>query len=125
MLFSLLPPHFSICKLPKETLIDLSQEYIFLAKTDEELSLICETSAVPRNALMQNDGWRGLRVVGELDFSLIGIIATISPPLAEGKVSILPVSTYNTDYIFVKADQLDRAIRILQDNNHTLEVMDK
>ena len=66
---------------------------------------------VPEHTLAREDGWRGFYVdEGTLDFSLIGILADISRVLAQAKVGIFVVSTFDTDYIFVKEQQLDRAI---------------
>ena len=56
------------------------------------------------------DGWRGFRIEGVLDFSLIGVLAKISALLAEEEIGILAVSTYNTDYIFVKKEQEEKAL---------------
>ena len=70
---------------------------------------------------MQNDGWRGFRIQGILDFSLIGILAKLSGILAEHKIVIFAVSTYNTDYILVKEENFDRAMTVLADEGYTVE----
>lgn len=113
MNLKILPQVFTVCQLPDVSGVDFSKEFLFFSKTDEELSLVCETSAVPAIALAREDGWRGFRVGGVLDFSLVGILAEISGILAAQKISIFAVSTYNTDYIFTKTDVFDRAIHVL------------
>lgn len=113
MNLKILPQAFTVCQLPDMSGVDFSKEFLFFSKTDEELSLVCETSAVPAIALAREDGWRGFRVGGVLDFSLVGILAEISSILAAQKISIFAVSTYNTDYIFTKTDVFDRAIHVL------------
>jgi len=113
MNLKILPQTFTVCQLPDVSGVDFSKEFLFFSKTDEELSLVCETSAVPAIALAREDGWRGFRVGGVLDFSLVGILAEISGILAAQKISIFAVSTYNTDYIFTKADVFDRATHVL------------
>ena len=113
MNLKILPQTFTVCQLPDMSGVDFSKEFLFFSKTDEELSLVCETSAVPAIALAREDGWRGFRVGGVLDFSLVGILAEISGILAAQKISIFAVSTYNTDYIFTKTDVFDRAIHVL------------
>ena len=113
MNLKILPQAFTVCQLPDMSGVDFSKELLFFSKTDEELSLVCETSAVPAIALAREDGWRGFRVGGVLDFSLVGILAEISGILAAQKISIFAVSTYNTDYIFTKTDVFDRAIHVL------------
>ena len=113
MNLKILPQAFTVCQLPDVSGVDFSKEFLFFSKTDEELSLVCETSAVPAITLVREDGWRGFRVGGVLDFSLVGILAEISGILAAQKISIFAVSTYNTDYIFTKTDVFDRAIHVL------------
>ena len=113
MNLKILPQAFTVCQLPDMSGVDFSKELLFFSKTDEELSLVCETSAVPAITLVREDGWRGFRVGGVLDFSLVGILAEISGILAAQKISIFAVSTYNTDYIFTKTDVFDRAIHVL------------
>ena len=108
-----LPDAFTVCKLTDASAIDLSQDFFFLSCTDEELSLVCRTEAVPANTTDRDDGWRGFRIEGVLDFSLIGILSKISAILAENGIGIFAVSTYNTDYILVKEANFGRALRAL------------
>ena len=120
MNLTLLPQAFSVCQVPDISEIDPSREFVFFSRTDEELSLVCETEHVPQHTLAREDGWRGFRVCGVLDFSLVGILAQISGILAEQGISIFAVSTYNTDYIFSKADVFDRAIEALADAGYAI-----
>ena len=78
---------FSVCKVEDATQIDLSKNFCFTAKTDEEISLVCPTKYVPTVTSVRDDGWRGFRIQGTLDFSLIGILAKISAILAEDRKS--------------------------------------
>jgi hypothetical protein len=94
--------------------IDLSQPFTFAARTDEELSLVCPTRAVPEHTLHREDGWRGWRIEGVLDFSLIGILSRLSGVLADNKIGLFAVSTYNTDYILVKEENYKRALSVLE-----------
>ncbi|MEY8737568.1 ACT domain-containing protein [Lactobacillus sp. AN1001] len=93
---------FSVCKVSDYSQVDLSKEYCFTGKTDEENSLVCLTQDVPTNVLERDDNWKAFRIQGVLDFSLIGILAKISTLLAENKIGIFAISTYNTDYILTK-----------------------
>ena len=93
--------------------IDLSASFFFIGKTDEELSLVCETADAPANALEREDGWRGFRIEGTLDFSLIGILSNISGVLADNGIGIFAVSTFNTDYILVKSENFETAAHAL------------
>ena len=90
--------------------MDLNAEFCFVAKTDEENSLVCRTDNVPNNVTEREDGWRAFRIEGVLDFSLIGILSKISSALAEEKIGIFAVSTFNTDYILVKKEDEKRAL---------------
>ena len=105
--------NLTVCKLKDISAINLSAEFFFIGKTDEELSLVCRTEDTPVNTTERDDGWRGFRIEGVLDFSLIGILSKLSTILAENKIGIFSVSTYNTDYILTKAENFDRAMNVL------------
>ncbi|MCR5024146.1 MAG: ACT domain-containing protein [Lachnospiraceae bacterium] len=103
----------TVCKVADIKDVDLSSEFFFLEKTDEEISLVCRTEDVPEQTVEREDGWRAFRIKGVLDFSLIGILSKITEILAENKIGIFAVSTYNTDYILVKSGEFDRAMVVL------------
>ena len=121
MKLEILPYALSICKVMSAADIDLSAGFCFVGKTDEELSLVCPTADVPAGTTARDDGWRGFRIVGVLDFSLIGILAGISSVLAENGIGLFAVSTYNTDYILVKEENFDRALRVLREAGYETE----
>jgi hypothetical protein len=108
-----LPYHLTVCKVADTKDIDLAAEFYFIGKTDEELSLVCRTEDTPLSTMDREDGWRGIRIQGVLDFSLVGILSKLSGILAENQIGIFAVSTFNTDYILVKAEDFERAIRVL------------
>ena len=99
----------SVCKVGDLANVDLSRELTFVGVTDSEISVVCPTSCVPSQTLAREDGWRAMRVEGKLDFSLVGILANISGVLARSGVAIFAVSTYDTDYVLVKQDDLSTA----------------
>lgn len=103
----------TVCKLPDTADIDLSKDFYFIGRTDEEISLVCKTEDTPGNTTDRDDGWKGFRIEGVLDFSLIGILSKISGILADNKIGIFAVSTYNTDYILVKKENFEKALRVL------------
>ena len=109
---------FSVCKLHDLAHVDFSRDFVFLSKTDEETSLVCESSFVPRNAIAVETGWKAFRIAGILDFGLIGIIAKITNILAEANVSVFVVSTYNTDYVFLKAIDFEQSIALLENSGY-------
>ena len=76
---------------------------------------------VPGNTTERDDGWRAFRIVGILDFSLIGILSKISAVLADNGVGIFAISTYNTDYILTKEENFDKALKVLAEAGYEIE----
>lgn len=115
-----LPYDLTVCKIEDISKFDLKKEIFFLSKTDEEISLVCKTEDTPKETLECENGWKSFRIQGVLDFSLIGILAKISGILAENKIGIFAVSTFNTDYILVKKENFDKALNVLADAGYTV-----
>ncbi|MCL2373054.1 MAG: ACT domain-containing protein [Defluviitaleaceae bacterium] len=120
MQLEILAQDFSICKLEDMGQVDFTKGITFAAKTADEISLVCETAYAPQNTIAHEPGWRGLKVSGVLDFSLVGILAGITNTLANGGISIFAVSTYDTDYILVKAVDFDKAMSLLADGGYVV-----
>lgn len=110
----------TVCKLKSTADIDLNKEFYFVGKTDEEISLVCKTEDTPTETLERDDGWRAFRIQGTLDFSLIGILSKISSILADNKIGIFAVSTYNTDYILVEEENFDVALKALEKSGYNI-----
>ena len=100
--------------------IVFEQDFYSITKTDEELSLVVNED-IEINCNAEEYNWRAIGIAGVLDFNLVGILAKISTILAKEEISIFVISTYNTDYILLKADKLDKAIKILKKNNYIFE----
>ena len=115
-----LPYDLTVCKHADTADLDLSAEFYFIGRTDEELSLVCRTEDTPAGTTDREDGWRGFRIQGILDFSLVGILSKLSCILAENRIGIFAVSTWNTDYILVKAENFDRAMDVLTRAGYTV-----
>ena len=111
---------FSVCKVENYTQIDLTEEFVFTGHTDEELSLVCPTILVPDNTTERSDGWKAFRIEGVLDFSLIGILSSISTCLADNAIGIFAISTFNTDYILTKESDFSKAIEVLEQVGYTI-----
>jgi len=111
----------SVCKVEDYSGIDMSQPFCFTGCTDEENSLVCPTDMVPDNTDERDDGWKAFRIVGTLDFSLIGILARISKILASNEIGIFAISTYNTDYILTKEENFDKAISVLKSAGYKIK----
>ncbi len=121
MKIKLLEPHFTVCKVRQMGAVDWNSPFCFAALTDRECSLVCPQECVPVDTLAREDGWRALRIEGMLDFSLVGILAKIASLLAEQKIPIFAVSTYDTDYILVKKEKLSAALEALQKGGYEIE----
>lgn len=115
-----IPYKLTVCKVSDIFDIDISADFYFIGRTDEEVSLVCKTEDTPLNTIERDDGWRGFRIQGILDFSLIGILSKISGILAEHQIGIFAVSTYNTDYILVKEENFGQALNVLTSEGYTI-----
>ena len=111
---------FSVCKVADYAYANLNTEYSFVGKTDEEKSLVCITKDVPPNVIERDDGWKAFRIQGLLDFSLIGILSKISGILAENRIGIFAISTFNTDYILTKKENYEKALDVLKDAGYEI-----
>ena len=98
----------------------IKSKYFWIGKTDEELSVVCE-SGISLRSLSSNAGWSVIKIAGPLDFNLVGILAEITSVLAKAGISIFTLSTYNTDYILVKKNKLPEAIEALKNEGYVFE----
>ncbi len=115
-----LPQALSVYQVADLKTIDVTQQPLFIGVTDEEISLVSATDHVPADTLNREDDWRGIKIEGVLDFSLVGILAKIASLLADAQISIFAISTYNTDYILIKSDRYDDAVAVLQEGGYTV-----
>ena len=111
---------FSVCKIENINSIDFTGEFVFLSKTDDEISLVCESRYVPDNAVAVEPDWKALKIAGVLDFNMTGVIAGISNILSQAGISIFVISTYNTDYILVKSYDYDNAVVLLSNAGYVI-----
>ena len=93
------------------------QDFYSITKTDDELSIVLDEDINIISDIVENN-WKAIKIVGTLDFALIGILSRISTILAQAKISIFAISTYNTDYILVKSDKLENTVEILEKNEY-------
>lgn len=110
----------TVCKVDKIDEIIHLADFYFIGKTDEEISLVCRTESVPPNVIEREDGWKGFRIQGMLDFSLVGILAPIADILAENKIGIFAVSTFNTDYVLVKQENFEKSLDLLSNAGYVV-----
>lgn len=111
---------YSVCQLRDLSKLNLASDLFFLGKTANELSLVCLTDEAPPNTVKVDHGWRMFRVEGQLDFSLVGILSNLAQVLAARNISIFAVSTFDTDYILVKAVKADEAREALAEAGYEM-----
>lgn len=95
--------------------------FVSITRTPGELSLVCEEVLVPEELNVERN-WRALKVKGPLDFSLTGILSSLLTPLANAGIPVFAISTFDTDYLLLKQDQLQKAIRLLDQFCHIEKV---
>jgi hypothetical protein len=115
----LLPGRLAVCRLPADAPWPGAPlgSFVAVTRTASELSVVCEEAAVPEGARAELD-WRALRVRGPLAFEVIGVIASLSAPLAAAGVPIFVISTFDTDYVLVQSAHLSHAIDSLRSAGH-------
>lgn len=116
-----LPQTLSVCKVADLSLVDPDSEPLFIGRTDDEVSVVCPTDMVPENTLERDDGWRAFRIAGQLEFSMVGVLAGISCVLADVGIPIFVVSTFDTDYILVKTKRFDETLRVLSEAGYVVD----
>jgi hypothetical protein len=119
----LLADTLAICRLdagaPLPEWVERSSGFLTISRTAEELSITALQRAVPADLPREGD-YRAIRVRGPLPLNLIGILAAIADPLAEAGLGIFAISTYDTDYVLVKARDLDTAVGALERAGHQI-----
>ncbi|MFT4302545.1 MAG: ACT domain-containing protein [Desulfovibrio sp.] len=114
MLLEVLDGEFCICKVADTHAVNLDMPWLFVGKTDTELSVVCLVEHAPAQSLAREDGWRAFRVAGQMDFGLTGVLAGLATVLAQAAISIFALSTFDTDYILVKEEKLAKALEVLE-----------
>ena len=110
----------AICRLPPDAPIPpwaTLRPFFAVVRTHDELSIMCPAEVVPSD-IHASRNWRALMVRGPFTLDAVGILASLAAPLAGAGVSIMPVATFDTDYILVKDAQLPAAIDALRAAGH-------
>ena len=123
---TLLPGEYAVCRLapgddpgPLPAVGDAAAVYS-LTLTRSETSVVCPVEQAPAAAAEVERGWRTFEVAGPMAFTLTGVLAGITAPLAERGVPVFAVSTYDTDYLLVQEDTLPGAVAALRAAGHTV-----
>jgi uncharacterized protein len=93
--------------------------FFSVTRTRDELSVVCPEDVVPES-ISRARGWRALKLEGPFDLSIVGILASVASPLAEAGASIFAVSTFDTDYVLAREEQLDLAVDTLRASGHRI-----
>jgi hypothetical protein len=120
LVLHLLNDTFTINKLPQFAEIPsilAKGEMCFILRTDEELCVVCPDFMAPNN-VQQELGWRCLKIEGEMKMQEVGVLASVTQPLAEANIPLFAISTFNTDYVFVMEEHLVNAVQALQKAGH-------
>ena len=124
MRLTILPGTFAVCRLlPSEDMPDWvwrDKSLLSVTYTADELSIVCMSNIVPSNVQCERD-WAAIKVQGPLDFALTGILAALASPLASAGIAIFALSTFDTDYLLMKEDMLQRAKAVLEQHGHAFE----
>lgn len=124
---TVLPEKFAVCRLSPESEIPGwvdRNKFFSVTRTPDELSIVCLDRNIPDGIISEKD-WRVLKVKGPLDFSLIGVLSSISEPLAASGIPVFVISTYDTDYVFVRENSLAHAITVLNNSGFFIENMNR
>lgn len=114
--------NYAICRLdPNQEIPSWFKldNFSTVTKTDEELSITCKSEIVPEGINCEK-GWNILKILGPLDFSLIGILSKLSTILANNNIGIFVISTFDTDYILIKEENTDKAKQVLNDESYEI-----
>ncbi len=112
---------FAVCKLGSKEAVPAwaTGEFVSVTRTADELSIVCPAGVVPEGIACER-GWRCLRVAGAMPFSAVGILASLTIPLAEAKIGLFAISTFDTDYLLVKENDFASAVAALRETGHTV-----
>ncbi|MBS0321571.1 MAG: ACT domain-containing protein [Proteobacteria bacterium] len=115
---------FAICRLAPATpppAWALAAPYFSMTRTRDELSIVVAQSLAPAD-IVASRGWRMIRFAGPMPLDQTGILASVTSPLAQARVSVFAVATYDTDYVLIPSDQLQTAVTVLEAAGHAVSV---
>ena len=119
---ALMPGTFAVSRLAADDAIPAwatTAPIFSITRTDEELSIVAPEPATPADVKAER-GWRALKIAGPIDFALTGVLASVLQPLAEARIGIFAVSTFDTDYILVRSEALADAVGALRVAGHNV-----
>lgn len=121
---TLSPDRIAICKLPARAPVPtgfLMLPFFSISRTQDELSIVLSETHIQPGWTCDR-GWRMLKVEGPFEFDVVGVVATLSAPLADARIPIFVISTFDTDYLLVKEDLLQKTADHLRESGHTIYI---
>ena len=118
-----LPGRFAVCRLAPDEPVPAwatKAPFFSISRSQDELSVVCPEDVVPSDVRSER-GWHGLRAAGVIDFSAIGVLASLVSPLAQAGISVFAISTFDTDYLLVKEKDFPATCKALRKSGHTVE----
>jgi hypothetical protein len=111
---------FAICKFESDMLSPgwaAGGSFYSITRTPDELSIICPHEQVPEH-IQHQSGWKILKIEGPFEFNEIGVLASLTAPLADAQISLLTISTFDTDYLMIQEGEFTHALRVLKAAGH-------
>jgi uncharacterized protein len=118
--YRILPQRLVVCQLPAGARVPawaLQGEFFCVAGTEDEVSMVCEERQVA-DGVRAEKGWVGLKLEGPFPFAMTGVLTSFLQPLAEAGIPVFAVSTFNTDYVLIKREHLEQAVKSLGEAGH-------
>jgi uncharacterized protein len=119
---TLLRQELAVCRLDSDSeLPEWARKgpFFSLTRTPDEWSVVCSQEMVPEG-IRREGGWRAFRLKGPVDFSAVGILASLTAPLARSGISLFALSTFDTDYVLVKEVDVKKATLALRQEGHRI-----
>ena len=113
----MLPFAFSICKVENYSFVDLDNPYCFIGNTEDQKSVICPDTMVPRNTVSRSDGWKAIRIHVDKSPYRVNVAARISDVFMKRDIQFLFISTFDYDFVFVRAATADKTIEVLKNSS--------
>lgn len=111
-----LPGRLAVARLPGTAAVPGWADgpgLVSITRREGELSIVCADARVPAEVRAER-GWRALEVEGPIDFQELGVMHGLTGPLARAGVSVLALSTFDTDVLVVREETLGRAVEALR-----------
>jgi hypothetical protein len=125
LVLELLEDRFAVCRMDADAIIPAmllipGQEFVSVSRTSDELSVVCPESLAPAGAKTA-EGWRVFKLMGPLDFALTGVLSSLLVPLADARISVFTIATFDTDYILVQEENLAAAKAVLERHSELMK----